>query len=596
MKNAALTVPLIIALALLPACAWPPKSKIVTDRDRHSGEYNLGAIACDHYEASRAGADMLRQGGNAVDAAVAASFALSVVRPHSCGLGGGGFMIVRLVDDPNTNEPNDSVTVVIDYRERTPAAITPDHFFDLPDDASRYSGHAVAIPGTVAGLLEAHERFGVLPRERVFAPAIELAVRGFFPDANGQGAIDAVREHYADGASLSDIWFRVTYSERIDDRIHNPMQAGLLGMIAEKGRDAFYTGYLAEQIVQAVRDAGGVMTLDDLANYEPTVTEAIEATVQFGDRTFTILAMPSPSSGGGARVQTLNMLDLYDEQMRAHVGSGSLDAHHPHDPEYAHALAECLKHAFADRARHMGDTEFVDVPIDQMLDPARLERAVTRLNPHTTLEPDIYGVADTDTALAHAIDDHGTSHLSVIDRWGNAVACTETINTSFGSRIAVPELGIVLNNQMDDFLTKPDVANAYGLTQSQRNLPAPGKRPLSSMSPTIVLDERGEVLAVAGASGGPRIITGTLQALVNALHFEMDAYEAVRTPRLHHQWGPDAIYFEPDYNATTIEALRENGHAIRERPDVGVVQLLVRRAGVIEGASDPRKGGRPAGH
>ncbi|MEM1423359.1 MAG: gamma-glutamyltransferase [Planctomycetota bacterium] len=591
MKNAGPILACSLALTLLPACATTPDGRAM-----HAGVFGLGAVACDDYQASRAGAAMLGLGGNAVDAAIASSFALSVVRPHSCGLGGGGFMIVRLVDDPRTDATGDAVTVAIDYRERTPSAVAPDHFFDLPDDASRHSGHAIAIPGTAAGLLAAHDRFGALPLETVVAPAVRYALESYSVDTNGARAIDEMLDAIGARDDEGARWLRETYEhDTVRHGVRNPAQARLLLDIAVDGLDAFYTGDNAAHLVDAVRSAGGVMTLDDLAAYEPTIATPIERTVTLGDDTYTLLVMPPPSSGGVALIQTLSMLDLYDEQMRGHVGVGILDATHPHDPHFAHAVAECFKHAFADRARHMGDAEFVDVPIDEMLDPERLARAVTLLDPHRTLPQHEYGVADHSDSIARLPDDHGTSHISVIDRWGNAVACTETINTSFGSRVAVPELGIVLNNQMDDFLTKPDAANAYGLTQSERNLPAPGKRPLSSMSPTIVLDDAGAVLAVAGASGGPRIITGTTQALVNALHFGMDAYDAVRTPRLHHQWGPDTLFFEPDYEQPTIEALRANGHAIRERPDVGVVQILVRRGGVIEAASDPRKGGRPAG-
>jgi gamma-glutamyltranspeptidase / glutathione hydrolase len=317
--------------------------------------------------------------------------------------------------------------------------------------------------------------------------------------------------------------------------------------------------------------------------------------VTLGARTLRLVVMPSPSSGGVAIIQTLAMLALYDAQMRGHVGWGILDAPTPNDPGYAHALTEVMKHAFADRARHMGDTRFVDVPIDAMLDPARWDNAVTRLNPDFTLPTERYGVVPPDGDGARMPEDGGTSHLSVVDAWGNAVACTETINLRFGSRIAVPELGIALNNEMDDFLTKPGEGNAFGLTQSLRNLPAPGKRPLSSMSPTIVMDADGDVLAVAGASGGPRIISATIHALLNALHFGMPAPDAVARPRWHHQWRPDTLFVDPGVDAATVRALGAIGHTTRERDDLGVVQLIVRRDGVIEAASDPRKGGAPAG-
>ncbi len=573
----------------------------ITPREFHSRAYLHGAVACDHVLASNAGDEMLQMGGNAVDAAVAASFALSVVRPHSCGLGGGGFMLIHLVDNPETPETNDPIEIAIDYRERTPAAVGPDHFFDLPDEASLYSGHAVAIPGTAAGLLEAHARFGTLPLELVMSPAVAFAETPHAIDASGQEAIDEMAEAIAQRTDPGAQWLRDTYvmdEPMTLSRVQNIPQARLLTDIMYHGRDGFYTGDNARHIVNAVRAADGVMTLEDLAVYRPIVTEPIVRTITLGGVERTFVVMPPPSSGGVALIETLGILERYDVMMTMHVGTGPLAATHPHDPVYAHALVECLKHAFADRARYMGDTEFVAVPIDAMLDRDNWNSGADRLHPNRTFETETYGLVIGEDA-AQFPEDHGTSHLSVIDKWGNAVACTETINTSFGSRIAVPELGIVLNNEMDDFLTRVGSENAYALTQSERNLPAPGKRPLSSMSPTIVLNARRDVIAVAGASGGPRIITGTLQVLMNALHFGMPAYDAVATARLHHQWKPDAIYFETwgdGYPRSTITELVSNGHEARDRKDVGVVQLLVRRHGVIEAASDPRKGGVPAGH
>lgn len=584
---------LLVLIALLPligACAARPLAPAPS-----SMTFRRGAVACDHADASEAGAELLRLGGNAVDAAVGASFALSVVRPHSCGLGGGGFMVIHLIDDPFTPEADDATSVVIDYRESAPGAVGPEHFFDLPEDASRYSGHAVGAPGTVAGLLLAHERFGVLPLRTVLAPAMRLARDGFSPGFNGEGAIDELEAFIEDRNAPGDAWLRSTYIDLDrDEPVRNRAQFALLRDIAQRGADAFYRGDNARHLIDAVRNAGGVMTLEDLASYEPVVSTPLEGEVVLGGETRRVLVMPPPSSGGVAILQTIGMMSIYDAQMRGHVGTGIFDAQHPHAPSYVHAYIECAKHAFADRARHMGDTRFVGVPIDDMLDAERWERAVTILNPHRTLPTERYGVVPAPNA--EPIEDAGTSHLSVIDRWGNAVACTETINLVFGSRIAVPELGIVLNNEMDDFLTRVGEGNAFGLVQSRRNLPSPGKRPLSSMSPTIVLNEHGDVVAVVGASGGPRIISGTTQALLNALHFGMPADEAIASARWHHQWRPDAVFLEPSLVGTLGPKLIENGHETRERPDVGVVQLLVRRNGVIEAASDPRKGGAPAGY
>jgi len=272
------------------------------------------------------------------------------------------------------------------------------------------------------------------------------------------------------------------------------------------------------------------------------------------------------------------------------------------DPEYDHLLVEAMKHAFADRAEWLADDRFADVPTARLTSDGYIDELSSRFDPGRTLDSSSYGSRRSDgqgDSSAQGIEDHGTSHLSVIDQWGNAVACTETINLEFGSLFVIPEYGIVMNNEMDDFLTKPGEANAFGLTQSDRNLPARGKRPLSSMSPTIVLDgDGGEVVAVVGASGGPRIITGTLQVLMNGLVFEMNARDGVGEARLHHQWMPNAVYVEGGWtDEASIGVLKEKGHEIRRRRDIGNVQLILRsRDGAgYEAASDPRKGGEPAG-
>ncbi len=577
---------------LVPGCAG------LTTKAAHSARFEREAVAADHPDASRAGARVLAMGGNAVDAAVATSFALSVVRPYSCGLGGGGFMVVRMADDPRTQGVVDPVSVVFDYRERAPAAVTSDHFFDLPEDASRFSGSAVGIPGTVRGLLAAHDRFGVLPRSAVLAPAIKLAGEGFFPGEHGEQAIDALEPHLGErsGNTFGDAWLRSTYTQRTDGSlVRNPQQAELLRRIAESGASAFYEGDAASAIVLAVREAGGVLTRQDLSRYRVTVTTPVVHDVTLTGDSYTLLTMPSPSSGGVAIAQLFGLLEAYHAQMTSHVGAGPLDPGGRSSHVYAHALTESMKHAFADRARWMADAEFVEVPTDRMLDRSAINSAAERLHPERVLPIEEYGVHRAGRTAAEPLEDGGTSHLSVVDAAGNAVACTETINLSFGSRIAVPELGIVLNNEMDDFLTRVGEANAFGLTQSRRNLPAPGKRPLSSMSPTIVLDGDGRVIAVAGASGGPRIITATAHALLNSLHFGMAAGDAVAAPRWHHQWAPDTLFVEAGMPAAWWDALGSNGHAMQERSELGVVQLIVRDGDGLDAASDPRKGGAPAG-
>lgn len=548
-------------------------------------QFDRFVVAADHPAASEAGAEILRLGGNAVDAAVATSFALSVVRPSSCGIGGGGFMVIHLADDPRTREPNDALDVAIDYRERAPSAITPTHYESLPDGASRFGAHAVAIPGTVAGLLHALETYGTLDRASVLAPAIRIANRGYVADAHAYEAartLQAFLDEHADWPGEEFLRNTFIPDERYfgGDVLRNPRQAAALELIARHGRAGFYDGPIADAIVEAIRAGGGILSHADLASYRPTETTPLVGRA-FG-RTF--LAMPLPSSGGICLLQILMMLEDRPDLL-ASVEPGS--------PAYAHLVIEMMKHAFADRARHLGDPEFVEVDVERLLDPAYLRARAATVEMDRTHDPSHYGIEGRFPV------DAGTSHLSVVDQWGNAVACTETINLEFGSRLPVADYGFLLNDEMDDFLTRRGEANAFGLTQSERNLPAPGKRPLSSMSPTIVLDPDGRVEAVAGASGGPRIITGTLQAILNVILWDQSAERAVGAPRFHHQWEPNAAYLEPALmrDEAFVAGLRERGHEVREGEDIGNVQLIRRAPDGArwEAASDPRKGGEPAG-
>ena len=575
--------PILACLALLPlACAQtsPPEGPGKRPQFAH------GVVAADHSDASSAGAEILDLGGNAVDAAVATSFALSVVRPYSCGIGGGGFMLISLTDDPATPEPGDRLSTAIDYRERAPAAITAHHFGPLPPDAARFGPHAVAIPGTVAGLLHALETYGMLDRATVLTPAIRLAEHGFEADAHTLDAIGVLDDFLEErgpewpGAAF----LRGIYTRDGDAHpgmeIRNPLQALALRLIALHGRDGFYGGAVGETIVEVVAGSGGVLTLDDLESYEPKEVPPLVGTA-FG-REF--VCMPLPSSGGVCILQTLTMLESRRDLLAGVMRSS---------PEYAHLLGEVFKHTFVDRARHLADPEFVEVDVDALLDRSRLRARAATIEMGRTHDPAHYGLDGRFPV------DGGTSHFCVVDRWGNGVACTETINLEFGSRLAVAEFGFVLNNQMDDFLTRPGEANAFDLTQSERNLPAPGKRPLSSMSPTIVLDGEGRVEVIVGASGGPRIITGTLQAILNVVHWRLPAEESVSAPRFHHQWMPDAMFLEPALmgDRVYVAALRRIGHAVREREDVGNVQLIRRDPSGWgwQAAGDPRRGGRPAG-
>ena len=575
----------------------------------------LGVVAADHPYAESVGLRMLELGGNTVDAAVATSLALSVVRPDSCGLGGGGFMLIHLEDHPEHGTRD----IALNYRETCPAGIGPDTYAGWGDPhASQLGGRAVGIPGTVAGLLHALEHYGTLDRETVFAPAIELAQRGWMIDRHHATTAATMRAAFETDPAYAErfpLVARLTGRGLIrrTARIRNEPQARALRRIASLGADEFYRGSMAHAIVGSVRADGGVLTLDDLAGYR--VEETTPIRIELGDAFAgeagrrTMLVMPPPSSGGVAIAQ---MFGIADRLARDH-GFTVPKAGFP-DSRNAHLLIETMKHAFADRARHLADPNFVDVPVEEMLDPARLDDAASRIMLDTTIPIDSYGVfRPTRPGDDNAIpEDGGTSHISVVDGRGNAVSCTETINLAFGSKLAVEPYGFCLNNQMDDFTTHRGEPNAFGLTQSDDNLPEPGKRPLSSMSPTIVLDADGTVFAVAGASGGPRIINATAQSLLRVLMADASAVQAVDGPRLHHQWAPDAVYYETALDrretkpylgdrAVLLGELGRFGHALRPRADIGACQLIRRvehpsehthpntRLRWYEGRSDPRK-------
>lgn len=570
MKHLSIALILIVSLFLCWGCT---QAAPVRHADGFSETFRESAVAADHPLASDAGAQMLAIGGNAVDAAVAASFTLSVVRPYSCGIGGGGFMLINLPDDP-THGP---VRTAINYRETSPYDAD---YFERTGQSSTVGGSAVAVPGTVPGLVYALEHYGTLDLDTVLAPAMDACIDGFVVDEHYAANAKNLIERFERNPELKDrfslVWnsFLKRGEVGVGDRIKNIGQLKALNWIRSFGQDAFAEHRIGGALVQAVRNAGGELTVDDLLAYTPIELSPVEQ--EIGGRTF--LSMPPPSSGGVTMIQCLMIL----EQLKYRHGSVDEELR-------LHRLSEALKHAFADRSRYLGDPAFVEVPTHEVLDDANIERMSAIIDDRAH-ETQSYGTHD-----ALPIDG-GTSHVSVVDQWGGAVAMTETINLIFGSLVGVDEFGFVLNNEMDDFTTVRGKANAFGLIQSDRNMPKLGKRPLSSMSPTIVLDAEGRVLIVAGASGGPRIITGTLQAILNALS-GMDAGAAIESPRIHHQWIPDRLDLEDGFSDEIRESLQARGHKIGRRDAVGNVQLIKRdpNGKGWQAASDPRKGGTPAG-
>ena len=534
----------------------------------HAASGRHGMVAAEHQLASEAGVRILRQGGNAVDAAVATSLAVGVVNPTSCGIGGGGFMLIF--------ERATGGVYALDYRETAPAAASRDMFVrdgKVVPELSLHSGLAVAVPGEVAGLFAALRRFGSISFAAVAAPAIAYARDGFAVEPHLAEAIarqlDAIRDRpalaaillHSDGTPL-----------RAGETLHQPALADTLEQIARDGPRAFYEGRVAAAIVDSVRAADGVMSLADLAAYQPIWRQPL-ATDFAGYRVY---GMPAPSSGG-VIISALNMLRADD-----------LLALERESPTYLHLLTEALQFAFADRAAFYGDPDFVRVPLRGLLAPQRGRALRRRMSAATTFSPAFYG----DHTLP---DDAGTSHLSVVDGAGNAVAATTSINTPFGALIVADGTGIILNDTMDDFSAQPGAPNVFRLIGSEANAIAPRKRPLSSMTPTIVT-RGGQVVAVAGASGGPLIITGTLQVLLNALVFGQDADAAVAAARIHTQWMPPVLMVEPGIGANERWALRRLGHRVVDAPGGASVQLVLRAAdGRLEGAADPRKGGVAVG-
>ena len=496
-----------------------------------------GMVVAQESRAARIGVEILDRGGNAVDAAVAVGFALAVTYPRAGNIGGGGFMVIHLAKDNRDT--------AIDYRETAPAAATAAMFLDAqgnPDPAkSRDSALAVGVPGTVAGLALAHQKYGSgkFSLADLIAPAIDLAQKGFPVEDDLADSLPRARERLARWPASQSIFFFGADPLHEGDRLIQFDLADTLKGIAQKGPRAFYQGRTAEQIADAVAKAGGIMTKDDLANYR-----AVERSVVRGSyRGYDIVSMPPPSSGGVALVEMLNILEGYD---LAKLGRGEKSLHY---------LIEAMKRAYADRAVYMGDPDAVTMPIAGLVSKKYAASLRESIGDKATPSADIR------LGKPAEFEGRNTTHFSVIDRDGNAVSNTYTLNFSFGLGLVADGTGVLLNNELDDFTSKPGAANAYGLVGFNANLPGPGKRPLSSMTPTIVLKD-GKPFLVTGSPGGSRIITAVLQVITNVIDFHMPIDEAVSAPRLHHQWEPDEVYAEPGFAADVLDALKARGHKI----------------------------------
>jgi gamma-glutamyltranspeptidase/glutathione hydrolase len=565
------------ARAAGPTALWlraPPARPVVTAplRVQHA------AVASDNALASAAGVAAMKAGGNAIDAACATALALGVVHPESSGIGGGGFAIVYLAKAKETH--------ALDFRERAPGAISPTAYFrdgKLDPSLSVRGGLAVAVPGEVRGLAELVRRWGKLPFRRCVEPALNLASRGFpvsWRLAQTLGAVVADAAKEPDPAFVAQIAGKARAEGELWKR---PELAWTLGKLRSGGPDAFYKGEIAAAIVAAVKAAGGVMTLGDLTAY--TAVERKPVSTLF--RGLTVHSMPPASSGGVALIETLGILGARFPTAADLPTDGRAGA------TYQHVLVEAFKHGFADRARYLGDTDFVTVDVAHLTDPTYHAALAGRIKPSGVLPRDGYGTLGPAKAPPR---DGGTTHFSVIDADGNAVALTSTINLHFGAHLVAGKTGVVLNDEMDDFSLQPGVPNAFGLIGNEQNAVAPGKRPLSSMTPTIAVGDDGRVRVVVGAAGGPTIITATAQVLLNVVDGKRDAQAAIAAPRLHHQWFPELLMVEPELPETTVTGLAQRGHKTKQVPHIGTVNLLVRTDAGIEAAAEPRSPSQPAGY
>jgi gamma-glutamyltranspeptidase/glutathione hydrolase len=550
-----------------------------------------GMVATDEELGSEAGVEILKRGGNAVDAAVAVAFALAVVEPAAGNIGGGGFMLIRLANGKTT---------FLDYREVAPGKATRDMYIGkdgkLDEEASVIGYRSVAVPGTVAGLALALKTYGSLKLADVMAPAIRLAENGFPVSKRLAHEFEAERPALQRFALSRRIFLNDGKMFQPGDILRQPELAATLKRIARNGAAEFYSGETAHAIVDDMARFGGLMTLDDLAKYQPKVREVLRAKYESSGHTWEVLTSPPPSSGGVAIIEALNMLQ-------------SVPLKGWDDVESVHIVAEVMRRVFADRAAYLADPDYSNIPVAGLTDPCYAKEVFTTVDPeHASSSkvikagnPHTCGVAASSVTSPETLVSLGegphTTHFSVVDAAGNAAASTYTLNASYGSHVT-SSAGFLLNDEMDDFTTQPGVPNAlFGLVQSEANAIAPGHRPLSSMTPTILLRD-GKLSFVTGSPGGPSIISATLLSILNWMRLGMEPQTAINAPRFHHQWVPDRISMEPAFPDSMERALNARGHATRRVGHIGLVNAIAidPATGDRLGAADPRHDGAAVGY
>jgi gamma-glutamyltranspeptidase/glutathione hydrolase len=532
-----------------------------------------GMVVSSDSLATQVGVEILKKGGNAVDAAVAVGFALAVTYPQAGNIGGGGFMVIRMANGE---------TVTIDFREKAPMKASENMFLDengnFVPEKSQVGHLSVGVPGSVAGLLLALEKYGTMSRREVLEPAIELAEKGFIVNEGLANAFKNAFEHFKKFPSTMRYFSKNGQPYSAGDRLVQKDLAKVLKLIRDKGRDGFYKGKVADLIVEEMKRGGGLITYEDLENYQPVLRKPVVGNY----RGYEIISMGPPSSGGVCLIELLNILENFDLKKYGFGSSYTI-----------HYLVEAMKRVYADRAEYLGDPDFVQIPLDKLLSKEYAKELASEIDTFyaTPSSRIIRSVSPTSEGVH-------TTHYSVVDRWGNVVAVTTTINSYFGSMVAVDGAGFFLNNEMDDFSAKPGAPNQFGLLGSKANSIQPGKRMLSSMTPTIVL-KNGKPFLVLGSPGGSTIITSVLQVILNVVDFGMNIQEAVDSPRIHHQWYPDQIFFERrGLPRDVIENLERRGHKLVERAGYqGEVQaILIDENGVKYGAVDPRGYGLAMGY
>lgn len=560
----AFTLCLVLSVVFTSAHA---ESGSLGENAKESGSFRNGMVVSEERIATLVGLSVLKQGGNAVDAAVAMGFTLAVAYPRAGNLGGGGFMLVHL---GKTGQ-----TIAIDYREKAPVKATRDMFLDengeVDVERARHSVYSCGVPGTVAGLSLALEKYGTISLEKALAPAIKLAEDGFEVPAELRKSLLNAKKRMKKSSESMDVFFKNNGEPpREGEILRQKNLAWSLKEISKNGPRAFYRGAIAEKIATYMKRKGGLITKGDLASYEAVIREPVT-----GDyRGYQVYSMPPPSSGGVHLIEMLNILERYPLPQYGHNSA-----------RYVHVLSETMKLAYADRSEHLGDPDFAPVPAEQLISKQYAKRLAKRINPEKAT-PSRYIKPGAPVSVQGA----DTTHFTVADRFGNVVSNTYTLNFAYGSGLAVPGTGILLNNEMDDFSAKPGAQNAYGLTGGEKNSIAPGKRMLSSMTPTIVLRDKKFFLAT-GSLGGSRIITSVLQIILNMIDHKMNIREATAAARIHHQWLPDTLYVEKEAGKDLAAELRGKGYEIKRTGPIGSTQSVARVDGIFHGATDPRSPG-----